>query len=241
MTLGTQNKTKVGALAVLGVVAAYTFYTNVLAGPDTSSSSRRSPATSQSAEIAAAGKAISGSTSTAPPKRLVTRSRSEEFHPVFREPNPEKRRDVTAVDPTLKLDLFSKVQGVDLAGGARNLFQFGPPPVDPNAKLALKNEPKVDVSAFVGPKQPPPPAPPPPPPPPPPITLKFYGYSTALENGKKTAYLLDGDEIYMAREGDTLKRRYKIVRIQPNSILIEDLDAKRQQSVPLIEENGSGA
>jgi len=81
-----------------------------------------------------------------------------------------------------------------------------------------------------------PPAPPPPPPPPPPITLKFYGYSTAKDSGKKTAYLLDGEEIYLASEGDTLKRRYRIVRIATNSILIEDLDAKRQQSVPLTEE-----
>ena len=40
-----------------------------------------------------------------------------------------------------------------------------------------------------------------------------------------------------ATEGETLKRRYKIIRIGPTSILIEDLDAKRQQSLPLTEEN----
>jgi hypothetical protein len=38
-------------------------------------------------------------------------------------------------------------------------------------------------------------------------------------------------------EGDTLKKRYKIVRINPTSIVIEDLDAKRQQSVPLTPES----
>ena len=40
-------------------------------------------------------------------------------------------------------------------------------------------------------------------------------------------------------KGETLKRRYKIMRIGPTSILIEDLDAHRQQSVPLTEE-GTG-
>ena len=56
-------------------------------------------------------------------------------------------------------------------------------------------------------------------------------------NGKRTAYLLEDDEIYQAKEGDTVKRRYKIVRINPTSIVIEDLDAKRQQSLPLTPES----
>jgi hypothetical protein len=154
------------------------------------------------------------------------------------DPNPEKRKDPKGIDPTLQLARFSKVQAVELSGGARNLFQFAPPPPKETPTLVASKEPIVVPHVMQGPLQPPPPAPPPPPPPPPPITLKFYGFS-AQENGGRTAYLLDGDEILLAKEGDTLKRRYKILRIGPTSLMVEDLDAKRQQSVPLTEEGAS--
>ena len=77
-----------------------------------------------------------------------------------------------------------------------------------------------------------PPAPVPPP-------YKFYGYSTSRNNGKRTAYFLDGEDILLATEGDTLRRRYKVLRISPNSVTVEDLDAKKQVSVPLVEESQS--
>ena len=47
---------------------------------------------------------------------------------------------------------------------------------------------------------------------------------------------LDGDEIIYAAEGDTLKRRYKVLRIGPTSVLMEDTESKRQQTVQLAEE-----
>jgi hypothetical protein len=150
---------------------------------------------------------------------------------VLRPKRVEDRIDPTAVDPTLRLDLLAHAQTANAAGGIRNLFQFSTPPPKEVAKLAGP-EPVVKV----GPVQPPPPPPPPPPTPPPPITIKFYGFSTAAVTGKKTAYFLDGEDILLGREGDTLKRRYKVVRILPTSVLIEDTDAKRQQSVPLTEE-----
>ncbi len=236
MTMGTQSKPKVVFLAVLMVVMAYVLYDNVLAGPDTPSRPAPRPAAASTSPTAPG--AVGGSTPTGPPpaKRAGSRVRSQEFHPVYLDPNPAKRRDPRTIDPTLRTDLFAKVQGVELAGGARNLFQFAaaPPPPAAAAKPAGE-EPKIAV--VVGPRQSPPPPPPAPPPPPPPITLKFYGFSTSAETGKKTAYLLDGEDIYLAAEGDTLKRRYKIIRIGPSSILVEDLDAKRQQSLPLLEEN----
>jgi hypothetical protein len=55
-------------------------------------------------------------------------------------------------------------------------------------------------------------------------------------NGKKTAFFLDGDEISVAAEGDTVKKRYRVVRIGVNSVLMEDTESKRQQSLPLTED-----
>jgi hypothetical protein len=231
MTLGTGDKKKVWALAVFGLLAAYMVYANLLSGP-----SAGTPPSSQPAPKAGGLPAIAVPESTparqpAPLRAGTARGRSDEFHPVLRSKRLEERIDPAAVDPTLRLDLLSRVQSAGLVGGSRNLFQFSTPPPKEVAKLAGP-EPVVKV----GPVQPPPPPPPPPPAPPPAITIKFYGYSTAAVTGRKTAYFLDGEDILLGGEGDTLKRRYKVVRILPASVLIEDLDAKRQQSVPLTEE-----
>jgi hypothetical protein len=89
------------------------------------------------------------------------------------------------------------------------------------------------------------PAPPPPPPPvpasalpPPPITMKYYGLATKRIDGKKTAFFLDGEDILLATEGMTVKKRYKIVRINSESVVIEDTDVKREQTVKISEDAG---
>jgi len=238
MTLGTQNKKQLIFLGVLVVIMAYFLYANVLSGPSTPTSTQRSSAPLAGPSPVAIPSVPSVSGPAVPSSRRAGSSHDtgDEWHPVYLDPNPAKRPDVSKIDPTLQLDRFAKVQAVDLAGGARNLFQFSAaaPKVETAAVKPPGEEPKVWV--FVGPRQPPPPQPPPPPPPPPPITLKFYGFSLSKDSGKRVAYLLDGEDIFLASEGDTLKRKYKILRIQANSILVEDLDAKRQQSVPLTEE-----
>lgn len=232
MTIGTQDKKKVAFLAVLGVVAAYAVYTNLLAGPDLPRDS--SPATSRGSAPAAPEAPLAGQAQS--PRTAPTRIRSEEFHPVLHSKRAEDRLDPNTIDPTLRLDLFTKVQAVELAGGSRNLFQFSTAPPPKPVEMPKGKEPKIipkQVVSVVTPAGPPPPAPPPP------ITLKFYGFSTTRNDGKKTAYFLDGDEILSASEGQVLKRRYKVVKIGPTSVLMEDTDAKRQQSVPLVEESQS--
>ncbi len=232
MTTGAQDKKKVAALAILGAVALYLFYANVLAGPDIPR------------EPAASGKA--GASQTPGPEaalmqqsqtpRAPARIRSEEFHPVLRSRRQEDQLDPRSVDPTLRLDLFAKVQKVELAGGSRNLFQFSVAPPPKPVELPKGKEPKVIPQSLVSVAQPSGPAPPPPPPP---ISLKFYGFSTVRNSGRKTAYFLDGDEILSGVEGDVLKRRYKVVKIGPNSVLMEDTNAKHQQSLPLVAESQS--
>lgn len=230
MTLGTGNKKQMYFLGLLSVVAAYLVYDNVLSGPSVPAQqqSARRPAaeTSQSAIPAAPG---------GTPKRAGSRSRSEEVHWVFMPKRPEERPDPAGIDPTLFLDRLKKVQAVDLAGGSRNLFQFSAPPPPPKPVEIAKVEPKV-VPKPPEPPKPVVPAGPPPEPPPVPPPYKFYGYSTR-NNGKKTAYFLDGEDILLATEGDTLKKKYKVLRIAPNSVTVEDLDAKKQVSVPLTDES----
>jgi len=240
MKLGTENRKKVWFLAVLGVVAAYLVYSNVFSGPagapDRGGAAPQEPAQASAPALAGPEGAPGQNTartevSRAPASnRSATSGRGEEFHPVLHSKRPEDRIDPMSIDPVLRLDLLAKVQGVESAGGSRNLFQYGPPPV----KETLKGpEPKViptpvvkvaDDAAKAGP------------PPPPPISLKYYGFSTPHNNGRKMAFFLDGDEISIAGEGDTVKKRYRVVHIGVNSVLMEDTESKRQQSLPLTEE-----
>ena len=165
MTLGAQDKKKLGFLVVLGLFAAYMVYSNLLSGPD----APRQP--SQAGAPAASNAADEGPLSQpAAPRAAQSRSRREEFHPVLHSKRPEDRIDPRTIDPTLRLDLLAKVQGVELAGGSRNLFQFSTPPPPKPVELPKGTEPKilpkqlVSVAAPVGPPQPPPP---------PPITFKY--------------------------------------------------------------------
>jgi len=241
MNLGAEP-TKIAILGGLLLVGGYFFYTNVISdSSDAPSQPQRSPAASKSQDLK---DALDGSAPVAPaPRSPVVRSvsksskTSEEFHPSLKR-KPEEAIDPTSIDPTLRLDLLAKVQGQQLETAGRNPFQFGQPPpppvppapkVDPKKLLEAKNQEKAK-----------PPEPPKPtgPPPPPPLNLpwKYYGYSTPRGSTQKRAFFLDGEDILTANEGDVIKKKYKVVRIGVNSVVMEDLDTKSQQTLPLAEE-----
>jgi hypothetical protein len=51
--------------------------------------------------------------------------------------------------------------------------------------------------------------------------------------GAKRAFFLDGEEILIGAEGDVLKKRYRVVKIGVNSVVMEDLLNKSEQTLPL--------
>jgi hypothetical protein len=65
--------------------------------------------------------------------------------------------------------------------------------------------------------------------------LKFYGIATPPASGEKKAFLIDGDEIIIATEGETIARFYKVIRIGVSSIELEYSRSQRRQSLPLLE------
>jgi len=240
MKLGTENKKSVWALAVLGVVAAYFVYTNVLSDSSSPTVAPKSAAVTERERAAAEAMGAAPAPVPAPPRQLggASRSRGDEFHPSLRSKRKEDQIDPLTVDPTLRLDLLAKVQSVKLDGGQRNLFQFGKAELvaatldGPEQKIVPK------VRERMGPKEAPPPPGPAPVVPPPPITMKYYGLATKRIDGKKTAFFLDGEDIILATEGMTVKKRYKIVRINAESVVIEDTDVKREQTVKISEDAG---
>jgi hypothetical protein len=249
MKIGTENKKSVYALAILGVGAAISLYINVFSD-STPSAPPKSAAVTERERAAAEALGnpatpvpgpVSSSQATTSPRKLSSagRSRGDEFHPSLRSKRKEDQIDPLTVDPTLHLELLAKVQNVKLDGGQRNLFQFG----KAEQVAELKGpEPIIPVKrASMGPPEAPPPPPPPgpvTPPPPPPITMKYYGLATKRIDGKKTAFFLDGEEILFATEGMTVKKHYKIVRINAETVVIEDTDIKREQTLKISEDAG---
>ena len=120
-----------------------------------------------------------------------------------------------SLDPTLRLDLLKSSEELTYKGSGRDIFSSqAPPPEIPKEVTKVIN---------TGP---------PPPPPPPPIPLKFYGF-TGNKSGPKQVFLSKGEDIFIAKEGQIIDRRYKIVKIGPNSVEVEDVLNNNRQTLPL--------
>ena len=227
MKLGAEPK-RLAILGVLLAAAAYFLYTGVFSGPPAPQSTP-APAPAQPAprieQTAEPGRPL-----PRPEVRTrVQQSSSQDFRPSLRSARPDEQMDLSSIDPTLRLDLLTRLQDVSVQGGSRSLFEFGAPPAPPEPKVI----PVAKVQTV--------PLPPPPPPPPtaapkptaPPIPLKFYGYAAAARQGNRRGFFMDGDQILVGSEGDVLKKRYRVVRIGVNSVVMEDIEFKAEQTLPL--------
>lgn len=233
LELGAEPK-KIAILLALVAVGAYVVYDNIWNAPapggEAARPAKKSPLLPQVDEpLAAAPKGGSGAAPA--PRKAAQRGRAGEFRPTLK-----MDADPAKMDPTLRLDLLEKVTAVTMSRVERSLFEFAAaPPPKPDAAKPKLPEPKIEVAKrFIGPLEAPPPPPPPPKPKPPAINLKFYGSSLPAGTvGVKRVFVMEGDEIFTPAEGDVLKRRYKIVRITPVSVVVEDLDYKNQQTLPI--------
>jgi hypothetical protein len=131
---------------------------------------------------------------------------------------PKRRTAAQSLDPTLRTDLLRVSEDTKYEGTGRNIFKVF---VDiPHVLQPPVSDQTVHNS------EPPPPAPPPP------IDLKFYGYATPA-GGTKRIFLAQGEDVFIAREGDIVDRRYKVVRISGTAVEILDVLSNNRQSIPL--------
>ena len=196
MKLGIENRNKVYALAVLGVIALW-----MLGRELWPSSPAAAPATGPTAATAA--------------KPGMRRSASGKMVPVV-EPR---------LDPTLDLKLLSQSEEIKYEGNGRNIFVAG--------SVAKIEKPKGDgtdadtqVAGGVRPL--------PSIPPPPPITLKFFGFANRPGETKKV-FLSQGEDVFIAAEGDIVDRRYRVLHISPTAVDVEDVINNNRQSLPLTQ------
>lgn len=128
-----------------------------------------------------------------------------------------------AQDTTLRLDLLAKVQGITYQGTERNIFQYHTPaPTIPKPVANAVTKPGEQAGTAEKP-------------PLPPIPLKYYGYAHKPSETAKRAFFVDGEEIFIAGEGEIVNKRYRIVKIGVNTVEVEDLVTKHKQALPLQE------
>jgi hypothetical protein len=126
---------------------------------------------------------------------------------------------LASLDPTLHPEIMRQAESLEYTGTGRNIFSLlSAPPAIPKP-IAPIRQAHVDTG-------------PPPPPPPPPINLGFYGYA-AEKTGQKQVFLLHGDDIFIASEGDVVDRRYRVVKIGAASVQVEDIPYHNTQTLPL--------
>jgi hypothetical protein len=131
-------------------------------------------------------------------------------------PNPRagKKVKTESLDPTLRLDLLAASEQTKYEGTGRNIFVSRAEEVVIDNPVAKGN---TDTQAAVVPSYSPPPAPAAPP-----IPLKFFGFASKVGEPKKI-FLEQGEDVWIAGEGEIVDRRYKVVRISNNAVEIQDV------------------
>lgn len=124
------------------------------------------------------------------------------------------------LDPSLRLDLLKGSENVTYQGSGRDIFHAQPEPAAVADVGKAVQDPRTTTQAPVETAHQNPP-----------IPLKFYGFVS--ENDTKRIFLAQGDDVFVAREGDIVKGRYKVVQVKPNSIEVEDVLSNYSQSIPL--------
>jgi hypothetical protein len=208
---GFEDKKKVAIAATLGVILLGMIVYTIMDNFGGSSA----PAVQTAAPAPVAAPAVNTASGNAT-RRSVSASRAHDAAKVG------SAAAMNHLDPTLHPELMAAAESLEYTGKGRNIFSM-------SAALPV-------IPAVIGPVRPGPQGPPVAagPPPPPPIDLKFFGFS-AVKSGARKAFLLHGEDVFIASEGDVVDHRYKVVKISPLSLQVEDIPYHNTQTLQLVQ------
>ncbi|HYM77917.1 MAG TPA: hypothetical protein VE377_18225 [Candidatus Dormibacteraeota bacterium] len=138
---------------------------------------------------------------------------------------PGKKPKTVSLDPTLRLDLLATAEKTQYEGNGRNIFVSQAEEVVIQRPIAPGNTDAQQPTIYTPPRvdQPPP------------IPLKFYGFASSPGEPKKI-FLKNGDDVFVAGEGEIVDRRYKVIRISTTSVEIQDMVySGPPQNIPLTQ------
>jgi hypothetical protein len=172
------------------------------------------PSFSTNASTSPATAALAPSTSVARPAHRGARSIAG-----------KKEHAPQSLDPTLNLTQLASMEQIKYEGSGRNIFVAQAEDV----KIPIPNATGATDNPKDRPWTPPPVAAAPP------IPLKFFGFASHPGEPKRI-FLSKGDDVFIAGEGEIVDRRYKVVRISPNSVEIQDVvGSGPPQNIPLTQ------
>jgi nucleoid-associated protein YgaU len=137
-----------------------------------------------------------------------------------------KKLSTENLDPTLKLDLLASTEQTLYQGSGRNIFVSQAEEIPTPLKNGMANQRKAEETHIYQP---------PPAPIQIPIPLKFSGFASKPGEPKKI-FLTQGEDVWVAGEGEIVNRRYKVVRISPTFVEIQDVvNSGEPQRIPLTQ------
>lgn len=212
MQLGVENKKKVIWASALGGIAVLVLVYQLI--PSSSPSASAPASTTPPSQVAA----TNPSPKTSPKRPAAHRGAGPSAS--------EKKVRPQNLDPTLHLAQLAAAEQVKYEGSGRNIFvSQADSPIPTAATNGTTDHAKPEDKPYT----------PPPIPPPAPIPLKFFGFASGPGEPKKI-FLSKGDDVFIAGEGEIVDRRYKVVRITPTSVEIQDVvGSGPPQSLPLVQ------